>query len=150
MTRFELEPSETLLASWPVEPVGPAGSTGRRGWLVLTDRRCLFYRRAGALGPGRPIHPPLVSLGLEQLHSVSPRQFSMRVGYGDLIPIPGIEIDGHEFRLHREAPSGAVVAAVLGARNERLSGRNRDGSAPAPRPREGPGHPGGSPETSRR
>jgi len=116
VTQFELEVGETEIASWPAESVRTAGAKGVPGWLVLTDRRVLFYRHSGLLRGRAPILPPDVSVQLGQVRTVSACQFHIRIGYGDQMPIPGVEVDGHRFILNRETPSSPVVAAITAAR----------------------------------
>lgn len=119
MTQVELEPGERLLRGWPVESVGERSSKGSSGWLVLTSQRCLFYRQAG-VWKGRQLEkPPELAVKLEDLRSVSARQFTMPIGYGDHIAIPGLEIDGHGFKLNREMPSSGVLAEIAEARRVR-------------------------------
>jgi hypothetical protein len=125
VTQFELEAGETETASWPAESVRTARAKGVPGWLVLTDRRVLFYRHGGLLRGRAPIFPPDVSVQLGQVRTVSAWQFRIRIGYGDQMPIPGVEVDGHRFILNRETPSSPVVAAITAARAKR-------GAPPAP------------------
>jgi hypothetical protein len=125
VTQFELESGETEIASWPAEAVRTAGARGVPGWLVLTDRRVLFYRHGGLLRGRAPILPPDVSVQLDQVRTVSPCQLRIRIGYGDQMPIPGVDVDGQRFILNRETPSSPVVAAITAARAKR-------GAAPAP------------------
>ncbi len=116
MAQVELEPGERLLRGWPAESVGKGGAKGSMGWLVVTDRRILFYRQAGVFRGSQVVKPPLLSVRVERIRSVSPRQFSMEIGYGDKVAIPGLEIDGQDFRLNRETPSAEVLQRIAEAR----------------------------------
>ena len=119
MDQVVLDPGERALHGWPVEMVLNPSSKVVAGWLLLTSRRCLFFRRAGLFGGGRLLKPPTFIAKLEEIHSVSARQFAMLVGYGEQIPIPGLEVDGQEFKLNRETPSAPVVAEIAEARSAR-------------------------------
>jgi hypothetical protein len=117
--QVELERQERVLRLWPVEPVRPDGSTDRSGWLVLTNRRLLFHRRAGLLSGGRLERPPLSVWRLEAIRSIRLEQYWMNVGYGDRVEIPGISVDGQGFRLNRETPSSGVREEIERARAAR-------------------------------
>ena len=119
LNQVELESGERTLHGWPVEMVGGHGMKGGQGWLVLTNRRCLFFRQAGLFGGGRLVKPPTFTTKLEQIHSATPRQYSIPMGYGEHLDIPGIEVDGREFKLNRETPSEPVLAEIAAARRAR-------------------------------
>jgi hypothetical protein len=112
-----LAPGETERARWAAEQVGAPGTKVVAGWLVLTSSRCLFYRRAGLLGGGRPDGEPVYSVALLDLRSVVPCSFPMAIGYGDRYFLPGVELDGAAFRLGRQAVSADVVSAIDTARH---------------------------------
>jgi hypothetical protein len=113
---IELAPEEHLLFSWPAELVHDRTAKGGMGQLILTDQRCLFYRRAGLWG-GRRLEPnPTFSVALGSIRSITIRMFSMTIGYGDRLPIPGVEIDGTVFRLNRENSAEHVLASIALAR----------------------------------
>ncbi|MGA8542130.1 MAG: hypothetical protein WB947_01090 [Thermoplasmata archaeon] len=116
---IDLSHGERPLESWPAEMLLAEGSKAPPGWLVLTSHRCLFLRRVGRFGGGKVEKSPTFAIALAELHSVSPRQFSMAIGYGDHYFVPGLELDGTEFRLPRDVPSAPVVAAILAVRGSR-------------------------------
>jgi len=103
---------------------------GVAGWLVLTNQRCLFFRRVGLFGRGRVETPPRFSLRLNELHSVSPRESTMSIGYGDRVSVPGIELNGQRFRLGREIRSAQVVVKISDARHLVGSASRPDSSTP--------------------
>lgn len=138
MTGFALEDGETLTSSWPVEAVRAPGSRGTPGWLVLTDRRVLFYRRGGLLGGRSAVHPPEWSTPLGELQTVSACQFTIRIGYGDQVLLPGVELDGHRFILNRETPSAPVLAAIGAARTSGGSTAHSAGPRVSGGPAAGP------------
>jgi hypothetical protein len=115
----DLEGGEKVLKEWTVEPVRTDLSTDRAGWLILTSHRCLFFRKAGILGGGRVEKPAAFAWRLEQVRSVSPQRFWMKIGYGDRLEMPGLSINGQGFRLNRETSSHAAVGDVLKARQSR-------------------------------
>lgn len=115
----DLEPGERVLGAWRGEPVRTDGSVDRGGWLVLTDRRLLFYRRSGLWGPGRLERPPVFARRLEEVRSVTPQRLWMRIGYGDRVEMPGIGIDTEIVRLGRDAPLETLVGEIDGARTAR-------------------------------
>lgn len=114
----DLNRGERLLGSWRVELAEGDRASGRSGLLVLTSERCLLYQKAGFLG-GRLEKPPLLAWRLEELRSVVPQRFWMKIGYGDQVEIPGLGIDGYGFRLNRDTPSDPVVEAIRRARDGR-------------------------------
>jgi hypothetical protein len=113
------EGGEEVLKQWPVEPVRADLSTDRAGWLVLTNHRCLFFRKVGLLGGSRVERPAAFTWRLEEVRSVSPQRFWMKIGYGDRLEMPGLAIDGQGFRLNRETPSRGAVNEILKARQSR-------------------------------
>ena len=116
-----LEPGESVLGTWTAQAAEEEGAPERTGSLVLTDRRCLFYRRAGVLG-GRRLEPtPTFSQSLGSIETVAPHRFWLRIGYGDRVELPGIAIGAHRFRLVRGVDSAEVARAVRSAR-ERVLG----------------------------
>ncbi len=116
-----LEPGESVLATWTAEAAEEEAVRTRPGCLVLTDRRCLFYRRAGVLG-GRRLEPtPSFSQPLGSLETLAPYRFWMRIGYGDRVELPGIAVGTRRFRLVRGTDSAEVVRAFRSAR-ERVRG----------------------------
>ncbi|MGA8303738.1 MAG: hypothetical protein WA691_04120 [Thermoplasmata archaeon] len=117
----ELETGEHTLGGWPVEMLGRRGARGVRGLLVLTTRRCLFFRQAGLFSGGKLVKPALFTARLDRIRTFSTREFSIPIGYGDRLEIPGIELDGREFKLNRETPSGPVLAEITSARHARLA-----------------------------
>ena len=112
----ELTPGERTLDRWAAEMVDERSPKGVAGWLILTTRRCLFFRRVGLFGGGKVETPPRFTVWLNDLRSVSSRESSMSIGYGDRVSIPGIELNGQRFRLGREANSAEVVAKINDAR----------------------------------
>lgn len=118
LSQIDLGRGERVLGHWRVEPAEEDRTTDRGGWLVLTNRRCLFFRKAGLLG-GRLEKPPQLTWFIESVQSVVAQRFWMRIGYGDRMEMPGVGIDGYGFRLPRDTPPGPVVEAILGARNAR-------------------------------
>jgi hypothetical protein len=118
--QVELERGEVFLSSWAAESVTRQHPKGEPGWLVLTSQRCLFFRQAGFFGGRRLDQPAAFSVRMEQIRSLSPRQFSMEIGYGDRVAVPGLELNGNEFRLNRDASSESVVGEIERARNPRL------------------------------
>jgi hypothetical protein len=118
---LELETGERTLRSWPAEMVGKQGGKGVRGVLALTTRRCLFFRQSGLFGGGKMVKPALFTVRLDRLRSASQRQFSMPIGYGDQLAIPGIELDGEGFKLNRETPAGPVLEEIMSAQQTRLA-----------------------------
>ena len=120
-SQVELEGGEQWLRAWPVEPALPNGSSERPGWFILTSRRAVFFRRVGLFGGGRLEKPPAHAWRLEQVRSLEPRRFEMKVGYGDKVAIPGFAVEGQGFRLNRETPSGGVLEAIDRARRARRS-----------------------------
>ena len=117
----ELEDGERIVRAWPVDTARPDGTDGRPGWLVLTDRRLLFYRRAGRWGSGRLEKPPEFFRRLEEIRSTEPRRFWMKIGYGDRVEIPGVAIDELSVRLNRETPSLGVLGEIARACRDRRS-----------------------------
>lgn len=115
----DLEGGERVLRAWRSEPVRPDGTVDRPGWLVLTDRRLLFYRRSGLLSSGRLEPPPVFSCRLEEVRSAEPQTFWMKIGYGDRVAMPGVSVDGLKVRLNRDDSSQALVAAIGVARTAR-------------------------------
>ena len=116
-----LEPGESVLGTWTAQAAEDDASRERSGCLVLTDRRCLFYPRAGILG-GRRLEPtPTFSEPLGPLETVAPNRFWMRIGYGDRVELPGIAVGARRFRLVRGVDPAEVVRAVRSAR-ERARG----------------------------
>jgi hypothetical protein len=115
----DLEAGEEVLKQWTVEPVRADLSTDRAGRMVLTNHRCLFFPKAGFLGGNRGTRPATFAWRLEEIRSVSPERYWMRIGYGDRLEIPGISIDGQGFRLNRETPSRGVTDDILAARQSR-------------------------------
>ncbi len=111
-----LAPGERYLRGWPGEMTGRATPKEVRGWLVLTTERCLFFRRGGLFSGGTLETVPSFALGLGALHSVSPREFSLPIGYGDHFTLPGLELNGQEFRFSRETASAEIVSAIHEAR----------------------------------
>lgn len=117
--QVDLEPEERLLQLWPGEPARPDGNVDRPGWLVLTDRRLLFFRRVGRWGSGRLERPPLFARRLEEIRSLERRTLWMKIGYGDRVGMEGIAIDGWAVRLGREAPSSEMTEHIHRARRAR-------------------------------
>lgn len=115
----DLEPGERVLGAWRGEPVRTDGRVDRGGWLVLTDRRLLFYRRSGLWGPGRLDRPPVFARRLEEVRSVTPHRLWMRIGYGDRVEMLGIGIDTETVRLGRDAPLEILVDKIDSARRAR-------------------------------
>jgi hypothetical protein len=115
----DLEPGERLLNQWTVEPVRGDLSTDRAGRMVLTSHRCLFFPKAGFLAGNRVTKPATFAWRLEEIRSVSPQRYWMRIGYGDRLEIPGFSIEGQGFRLNRETPSRGVLDDILHARQFR-------------------------------
>lgn len=115
----DLEHGEQLLGVWAGEPVRPDGSVERPGWLVLTDRRVLFYRKSGLWGGGRLETPPKFGRRLEEIRSVEPQRFWMKIGYGDRVEMPGISVDELRTRLNRNASSQLLVGEITEARKAR-------------------------------
>jgi len=113
------EGGEKVLKQWTVEPVRPDLSTDRAGRLILTSHRCLFFRKAGRVGGSRLERSPAFAWRLEEVRSVGPQRFWMKIGYGDRLEIPGLAIEGQGFRLNRETPSAGVVEEILKARRSR-------------------------------
>ena len=105
---------ETALSGWPADWEKKPASV--RGWLLVTDRRIAFFASAGVLSGRRLRAPPGWESPLRAVRSVSVTRFSMQIGYGEYIPIPGVIVDGQSFRLNREASAPAVVAAIEQAR----------------------------------
>ena len=117
--QVDLEAEERLLCVWRGEPVRPSGDTDRPGWLVLTDRRLVFFRRLGFWGTGRPEKPPLFVRRLEEIRSVEPQRLWMRIGYGDRVEMEGVAIDGWAVRLDRATPSRGLIEEIDRARRAR-------------------------------
>lgn len=111
-----------MLERWAAERVGTEGRNDEAGWLVLTSDRCRFVRKEGLFGRGRRETIPVFSLRLEEIRSVEERASSMAIGYGDHVRIAGLSVNGEEFRLGRDTPSGPVVAAIRAARLAREPG----------------------------
>jgi hypothetical protein len=116
-----LGPGERVISSWSAQAVEGGNVSLRRGLLVLTNRRCLFLRRAGLLGGRRFEKDPVFAAALERLRTASPHRFYLRIGYGDRMEIPGINLTGHEFQLDRETPSRSVLLRIADARASRLA-----------------------------
>lgn len=116
--RLSLARGERLVGSWPVEPAAGDRAVDRPGWLILTSRRCLFYYKAGTLSE-RLEEPPRLQWKIEDVRSVAPQKFWMRIGSGDQVEMPGLGIDGYGFRLPLETSSDPIVAAILQAREAR-------------------------------
>jgi hypothetical protein len=117
--QVDLEPGETLVGLWPVEPVREDGSTARTGWLVLSTRRLLFYRAAGVVRSTRLEKPAEFAVRLEEIRALTPAQYSMSIGYGDRVALPGLRVDARGFRLRREANLGEVLPPIERARQLR-------------------------------
>jgi hypothetical protein len=111
-----LAPGERYLMGWPAEMIRGPTRKEERGRLILTSGRCLFFRRGGLLSGGKLESPPTFALGLGELRSVSPREFSLPIGYGDHFNLPGVELNGQEFRFNRETASSEIVSAIQEAR----------------------------------
>ena len=122
-------PPETTVAEWPAERVLPGATKGTMGVLRLTRDRCYFVPRRARFGRGRATPEDEFSRYLRDVRSVEPRSFSMTIGYGDRVEIPGVAIDGTEFRLGRELSGPSVVAAIAEARRAALRG-TRDAGSP--------------------
>ncbi|MGD0250213.1 MAG: hypothetical protein ABSB97_04925 [Thermoplasmata archaeon] len=120
-SQLELDRNEHWLRSWLVEPALPDGSPDHLGWLVLTSRRAMFFRKSGLFGPGRLEKPARFSWRLEEIRFIVFRRYEMRVGYGDRLEIPGFAINDQGFRLNRETPSRGVVDELEQARRSRRS-----------------------------
>lgn len=116
--RLRLTRGERLVGSWPVEPAAEDRTVDRPGWLILTSRRCLFCHEAGTLGE-RLEEPPRLQWKIEDVRSVAPQKFWMRIGPGDRVEVSGLGIDGYGFRLPRETPPDPIVEAILRAREAR-------------------------------
>ena len=117
--RVELEAGEHGLSSWRGEPVRPGGDVDRPGWLVLTDRRLLFFRQSGLWRSGRLEQPPRFARRLEEIRSVGHQRLWMRIGYGDRFEAEGIAIDGWAVRLDRNTPARVLLEEIDGARRAR-------------------------------
>jgi hypothetical protein len=115
-----LGPDERIVKSWPGQATKPGESTWRRGRLILTDRRCLIFLREGLFNRERLANKPIFVVSLERLDSLGPRQFFLRIGYGDKMEIGGIELNGQEFQLGRESAPLEVVSDIAKARTARL------------------------------
>ncbi len=120
---------EATLAEWPAERVLPGATKGTVGVLRLTRDRCYFVPRRSRFGVRRATPEDEFSRSLRDVRSVESRSFSMSIGYGDRVEIPGVAIDGTEFRLGRELSATSVVAAIGEARRVAL-GRTRDAESP--------------------
>jgi hypothetical protein len=116
---LELGPEERVLNRWAVELVGSEGRSSQSGWLVLTTHRCLFVRKTGFFGRGKRDPTPRFSTALDSIQTLTERSSSMSIGYGDRVSVPGIEVNGQEFRLGRETNPPSVVAAIASARRAR-------------------------------
>jgi hypothetical protein len=118
-TGLDLEGGERVVREWTVEPVRPDLSTDRAGRFILTSRRCLFFPKPGFLQANRGAPSPTFAWRLEDTHAITAQRYSMMIGYGDRLEIPGFSIDGQGFRLNRETPSQPVLAEILKARDDR-------------------------------
>jgi hypothetical protein len=114
-----LGPDERLVGRWNVEMITQVHPNGETGCLVLTTYRCLFFRQGGLFAGRKLEAPPAFSLMLERIQSVSNRASSMEIGYGDHVSVPGLEVNGQEFRLGRGVVSDTVVAEIAHARAAR-------------------------------
>jgi hypothetical protein len=119
--QVSLDAGERYLQGWAAEMTGPGAAKGERGWLILTDARCLFFRRAGRFRGGALEKSPRFALQLGEIHSAVTRQFSLPIGYGDHFAVPGLELNGQEFRVDRETPAGPIVTAILEAVRNRTA-----------------------------
>jgi hypothetical protein len=117
-----LLPGEQPIRDWPAEMLVDGGPATHSGWLVLTTLRCVFLRRRGIWGGGRVERAPAFAVRLDQLRTVSAREFSVAIGYGDHYSVPGLELNGTEFRLTRGTPSAPVVAEIDSALPPRTTG----------------------------
>lgn len=115
----DLEEGETVLKRWAVEPVRADRSTDRAGRILLTNHRCLFFPKAGFLEGNRGVRPATFAWRLEEIRSVTPQRYWMKIGYGDRLEIPGFSIDGQGFRLNRETPARGILEVILRAREAR-------------------------------
>jgi hypothetical protein len=115
-----LGPGERVVGSWPAQLVQSGEKVSGRGWLILTNQRCLFFRRAGLFGGQRLEMAPTFTSRLEDLSTGRPRRFFLRIGYGDKMEIGGIEIGSHEFQLDRESAPMRVLWEISNARAARL------------------------------
>lgn len=117
---FPLGPGERLLGRWPAEPAVDDRNVGRSGWLVVTDRRWLFFESAGFFG-GRVESVPRLDQPIERVAQAVAHRFWMPIGYGDRMELPGLVIDGHGFRLPRETAVAPVIETIERAREARRS-----------------------------
>ena len=117
LDQAELARGERSLEHWVAQMIDERSKKSVVGWLLLTTERCLFFRRVGLFGGGRAEKPPAFAIRLGQIRSVSSRDSSMEIGYGDRVSIPGIELDGREFRFQRETDSALVVSMINEARH---------------------------------
>lgn len=116
-----LGPGERVLGVWPAQAVQGGEASLRRGRLVLTTHRCSFLRRARLLSGNRWEKDPVFTTRLEDLTSAHPRQFHLRIGYGDRIEIGGLEIGGCEFQLDRGTDPLEILAEIAKARAGRIA-----------------------------
>jgi hypothetical protein len=108
---ISLEPGEFTVRTWGADAVELDGEEGPRGWLILTNRRCLFARRAGGLG-NRGLVDPSRSVQLERIRYAGIRSFPMRVGIGEMGTVAGVELEGRGYRTGRMPPPGSVLVAI--------------------------------------
>ncbi|MGA8302764.1 MAG: hypothetical protein WA691_08660 [Thermoplasmata archaeon] len=106
-----LEAGEATVRAWGADAVELDGMEGPRGWLILTNRRCLFARRVGALG-SRGVLDPSRSVPLERIRYAGLRRFPMRIGIGEMGTVAGVELDGRGYRTGRAPPPGSVLVAI--------------------------------------
>jgi hypothetical protein len=123
-----LEPDELVVRSWAVDAVELDGVEGPRGWLILTNRRCLFARREGWFGARASLDPSR-SIRLEGIRYAGLRRLPMRVGFGELGAVLGVELEGHGYRTGNEVPPGGILAAIARERVTRREGLRLVGDA---------------------
>jgi len=110
-----LEPDEVVVRRWAADAVELDGAEGPSGWLILTNRRCLFAHREGWLR-ARAALDPSRSVRLEGIRFAGPRRLPMPGGLGERRTVPGIELDGRGYRTGTEAPPVGILAAIAHAR----------------------------------
>jgi hypothetical protein len=116
-----LNPGEQVVHAWPAQAVLAGEASLRRGRLVLTNHRCLFFRRAGVFNGHRLERAPVFATQLEDLASAHPRRFFLRIGYGDRMEVGGVEVSGREFQLDRDTDPLEILAEIAKARTVRLA-----------------------------